>query len=733
MSAAEVGLLLSGLRCAGCASRAEQALRGAPGVAEATVNFASHRAWVRFEAADTCVDALVRDLDELGIEARPYDPATLDRPAERESRAMLVRVLVAAFLAMNVMWLAIALYLGDSLGMADDVRRALRWLATALSLPAVSWCALPFWRGAWRGLRRGELTIDLPIVLGFGTAFATQVVGTLGEARHLYVDSAAVIVFLILLGRTLERRARARSSQALDRFQALAPKQALRIDEHGRVTSVAAEELRPGDLVRVPLGEACPADATVVGSAIETDESLLSGESRPVLRSGGDRVPAGARVVAGEGTLRVDAAAADGTIARIAGLLERATASRPRVQQLADRVAAHFAPAVLALAALTAIAALWSGVAPFDVALRATAVLIVACPCALGLATPAAVTAAIGRAAQLGILVKSGVALERLAEVDTLLVDKTGTLTDGDLAVHDVAATPGVSRDALLALAARVEGSTVHPIARAIRAAAPVSLDAELAERETTPGCGVAAEVDGRTLRVGRRSWLEALGIPLPSMLVARAHALAADGASLAWVARDERVLGVIALADRQRADAARAISGLRDAGLGIELVSGDHAAAARSVGAALAIPEVVGDATPETKVALVLERRRHGHVVAFVGDGVNDAAALGSADVGVGMAQGSDVTLHAADVVIAARGLTALLDIVGLARACRARIREGLGIALAYNAVAIPLAASGILTPLAAAIAMSLSSLVVTGNAIRLLGFASAQEGPKG
>lgn len=725
MSAATTGLFLDGLRCAGCAHRVERALREAPGVDEATVNYTTHRALVHFDPAATSPDALRAEVEKLGYEAAPYDPSSLERPSRDAARRALTRLLVAAFLAGNVMLVAGALYIGAASDLDPITRRGLRWLALGLSLPAATWCAAPFWAGALAGLRRLEITMDVPIVLGIATAFGASLAGTLLDADDLFVDSAATIVFLILLGRTLERSARSRAAGAVERLAALTPRAVLRRTAGGAVERLAPEQLVPGDRVVVPPGETVPADGRVVGAAVEVDESLLTGESVPVLRGPGDAVAAGTRNTSTELEMEVTARVGEGTLARLVELLERAQAERPHVQQLADRVAGVFAPAVVATALATAIGWAWSGAGPLDTALAAAAVLIVACPCALGLATPAAITAAIGRAAGLGIVVKSGRALERCAHVDAVLFDKTGTLSEGRLVVEEVVAAEGTSDAEVLALAARAEGSATHPIARALRDAASARAGdpgEDLLPRRSRAGLGVEAGSGPDRVLVGTRRLLAGSDVAADAALESRARTLGERGLSLAWVARGARLAGVVGLSDAPRADAADAVAALRRRGLEVGLLSGDHAEAVARAAAQAGIATWTAGATPEEKVEAVRKARAAGRRVLVVGDGINDAAALAAADVGIAMARGADVAVHAADLVVRAPRLRAVVDGLDLAGATLRRIRENLGFALVYNAVAIPLAVAGVLTPLYAAVAMSLSSLVVTGNAVRLL-----------
>jgi Cu2+-exporting ATPase len=721
----ETGLFLDGLRCAGCVNRVERSLEAAPGVLAVSVSFATHRALVRFDPARTDAVALVAAVEALGYTAIPYDPEALDRPARTEAREAQARLLVAAFLAANVMLIALALYLADGGGMDLGTRRALRWLAIGLSAPSVLWCAKPFWRGAWLGLRRGELPFDVPVVLGLGASFIGSIVATLGETRHVFADSAAMIVFLVLLGRTLERSARQRATGAVERLVALLPPTARRIGADG-TEEVPADGLLPGDRVIVAPGEAFPTDGCVRVGVTEVDEAIVSGESRTRVRGPGDAVIGATHNVLAEVCVEVTAPARGGMLARIAALLERAQAERPRVQRIADRVARVFAPVVLGAAALTGAGHALRGEGFLEAWLAAASVLIVACPCALGLATPAALAAALGRAANLGVLFKSGEALERCARIDTVILDKTGTLTEGRVAMVESFCAPGIDEDALLALAAAAEGASPHPLARAVVGAASARglAPRPLAPRRALPGKGVEAGEGAERVLVGSQALLAEHGIALPPELAEAAAKAAERGASVAFVARGDRAAGALVLADALREDAADAVARLRRLGIEVGLVSGDHRAAVGCAAELAGIRDWRAQVDPEGKVALVRGRRAVGQRVLVVGDGVNDAAALAAGEAGMAFARGADVTLHAADAVIRSVRLGAVVDVLELAQTMLRRIRENLTLALGYNAVAVPLAALGLLTPLAAAVAMSLSSLAVTGNAVRLLRF---------
>ena len=725
-ASAETGLFLDGLRCAGCVARVERALRAMGGVETAQVNHTTHRALVRFDPARASVPSLVEEVRALGYDATPFDPDALERPATREARRALIRLLVAAFLAANVMMLSLALYFGTYWGIDPATRRALRWLGLALSLPAVVWCAAPFWRGAIAGLRRGEITLDVPVALGVGTAYGASIAGTLSGATHVFLDSAAMIVFLILLGRTLERSARAKASRAVERLVALAPATALRCGPNG-VETVLAHSLVVGDHVVVAPGEAFPADGVIAMGDTEVDEALWTGESNPVARRTGEAVTGGTRNVLAEVEVEIRAAAREGTLARLVALLERAQLERPRIQLLADRVASVFAPAVLLITAATALGWLAGVPRPSTSHCTASAVLIVACPCALGLATPAAMTAALGRAARFGVLFKSGEAIERCARVDTVLLDKTGTLTEGRLAVERIATAAASARPrcCLAPLRSRARRRIRSPR----RCGARPSDAGSRRTRRAKIGARSPAAASSRGARSAwrwserARCWTSTTSPWTLGLEIAAAQA-AGQGASLAWVAEAGRALGVVSFVDPVRPDAREAVARMRKLGLAVALVSGDHAGAVALAASAAGIEDHSACVVPEQKVAAVLARRAAGACVLLAGDGINDAAALAAADVGVAMARGAEVAVHAADVVVRAPRVGAIADW------SRSRVRRCGVCARTWHArralqrVAVPLAALGWLDPLPAAVAMSLSSLVVTGNAVRLLGW---------
>ncbi len=724
----EVGLFLDGLHCTGCVHRVEKALRSSPGVEEASVNYTSHRALVKIDPRSTSADSLVEVVRNEGFEATPFDPEVLSGRKDAGSRAALIRLLVAAFLAMNVMWISVALYTGAYEGMDPAVRRVLRILALALTLPAITWCAAPFWKGAATGFRQGRLTVDVPILAGLLTAFAAGIAGTWAEAQDLYMDSAATIVFLVLLGRTLERGARGRARAAVDRLTALIPAKALRVTPDG-VEEVRVDQLGVGDRVRVPVGERVPADGRLVSGAAELDESPFTGEARPAIRHRGDPIIGGSGCLAVEMEVELEAAPGEGTLGRLAALLERAQAGRPQMQALADRVASVFAPVVLTLGAGTAAFWMWQGAPFLEVAMATAAVLIVACPCALGLATPAAMTAAVGRAASRGILVKSAAAFEQCAAVDALALDKTGTWSEGRPQVGEVVALEGVSERELLGWAARAEGSSTHPIAAALRAHWALRFGDEQEPDPFLPeqirvlaGKGIEARTDDEVVRVGSPGWLRENGAALPHELEAHAERMARSGQSLVAVSKDDRPLGLIALRDTPREDVVATAHRLRKLGVRTWLVTGDHdAAAALAVGDA-PLEGVLANQTPEDKVNLVESLRSKGGRVLMAGDGINDAAALGAADVGLAMHRGSELTLEAADLVVRSNHLGAVADAIELSRATLSRIRENLTFAVLYNVAAVPLAMAGILDPLWAAVAMGASSVIVTVNSLRLL-----------
>jgi heavy metal translocating P-type ATPase len=693
---------IDGMTCASCVQRVERALEGVPGVEAASVNLATRTATVVGEPEGS-LSPLVEAVRGIGYGAREH---TERRSPGDEVRAFGVRLAVAVPLTLAVLWLTFAM---------PEETWAQR-LAWALTTPVVFYAGWPFLRAAIRAARHGTTTMDTLVALGSVSAYAYSVAADLLGRDDRYFDTAAVIVTLILVGKVLEARARASAGDAARVLLERGAKQATLLDD-GIERPVPIDEVRPGDLVVVRPGETIPADGVVKQGSSWVDRSLLTGESAPVDVGPGDEV-VGA-TVNGNGRLVVfvTTVGAGTRLAEIVRLLEQAQGSKAPVQRLVDRVSAVFVPIVLGIAAATFAGWLaFTDITPGGAMLHAVAVLLIACPCALGLATPAAIMAGTGRAAELGVLFKGGEVFEAARGADIVLLDKTGTVTEGVMRLAEVVPDAGVEADEVLAIAAAAETGSEHPIALAVLEAAQergVEVPAG-SDHAVEPGTGALAVVEGVEMRVGRPDGL-------PPELTAAVSGLAAQGRSPFGVWRDGRAVGVVAVSDRVKPEAAEVVERLRHVGMQVALVTGDRRATADAVAAETGIDRVSAEVFPDGKVDEVERLQREGHRVVFVGDGLNDAPALAKADVGVAMGGGTDVALAAAEVNLLGGSLASVADALDLARRTYRIIAENLFWAFIYNVVMIPLAVVGVLDPMWAAGAMALSSVTVVVNALRL------------
>jgi Cu+-exporting ATPase len=617
------------------------------------------------------------------------------------------------------------------------------WLQLAFATPVVLWAGWPFFRRGWASVRTGHLNMFTLIALGTGVAWAYSVVATAAPglfpaalrggdgAIGVYFEAASVIIVLVLLGQVLELAARERTGGALRALLDLSPKTARRLGADGSDEEVALDAVAVGDHLRVRPGEAVPVDGVVVEGRSAVDESMVTGESMPVTRGTGDRVIGGTINRSGGFVMRAEKVGRDTMLARIVQMVAEAQRSRAPIQRLADRISAWFVPAVLAIAALAFAAwSLW-GPAPrasFGL-VAAVSVLIIACPCALGLATPMSIMVGVGRGARMGVLVKNAEALERLEKVDTVVIDKTGTLTEGRPSVVALRPAPGTDEATLLRLAAAVERGSEHPLAAAIVAeAAKRGIEAPAAADFSSPvGKGAVGTVDGRRVAVGNRRLMDEAGIDV-SALAADAEALRADGATVVFASVDGRAAGAIAIADKVKETTPAALAALKAAGIRLVMLTGDNETTARAVARRLGIDEVEAEVLPEDKARIVVRLKAEGRVVAMAGDGVNDAPALAAADVGIAMGTGTDVAIASAGITLLKGDLGGLVRARRLSAATMANIRQNLFFAFVYNAAGVPLAAGVLypvfgllLSPIVAAAAMSLSSVSVVANALRL------------
>lgn len=715
---------ISGMTCAACAGRVERALRAVPGVTEASVNLATERARVQGGAAR---DALIAAVTAAGYEARvASDETAAPAAGETDFWDGAGPVWIAAALSVPLVLPMIAGWFGG-----DWMLPA--WVQWLLATPVQFVIGARFYKAGWKALRAGAGNMDLLVALGTSAAYGLSLwlwwrAGAEGMhyAPHLYFESAAVVITLVRLGKWLEVRAKRQTAQAIRALQALRPDTARVRGADGTLRDTPVAQVRVGDVVSVRAGERIPVDAVVLEGASHVDESMLTGESLPVPKREGDRVTAGAIATDGVLLVRTTAIGADTMLSRIIRLVEDAQAAKPPIQQLVDRVSAIFVPAVLGAALLTLAGWFIAGAGWETAIVNAVAVLVIACPCALGLATPSAIMAGTGAGARRGILIADAQALERAQQVDFVVFDKTGTLTVGQPRVTAVEAAPGIDADTLLDQLAALQAENTHPLAQATRDYAKERGRAVTPAQspEVLAGRGTRGIVNGASLQLGNARWMDELGLDR-SALQARADALEAQGNTVSWLAqRDEggvQLRGLIAFGDALKPGAKEAVSALQARGVRTALVTGDNAGAARSVAQALGIDEVAAQVLPQDKAARVTAWQQGGHVVAMVGDGINDAPALAAADVGIAMATGTDVAMQAAGITLMRGEPRLVSDALDLSRRTVAKIRQNLFWAFIYNVVGIPLAAFGLLNPTFAGAAMAFSSVSVVTNALML------------
>jgi len=744
-------LEIGGMTCASCAMRVEKALAKVPGVASASVNLATETASVNLTAAAAAAasDALIAAVKKAGYEAALLAPpdatpvladadvasapettagAAVPTAAERkrsQTRRELVAVLVCALLTLPL----IVPMLGEWFGVHAMLPP---WLQFGLASIVQFVFGARFYRAAYRAVRAGAGNMDLLVALGTSAAYGISVYQLAthpDDAMHLYFEASAVVITLVRFGKWLEARAKRQTTDAIRALQALRPDRA-RIRVGADEREVPLTQVKVGTVVIVRPGERVPVDGAVLEGRTHIDESLITGESMPVAKQTGDAVTAGS--INGEGAIAVTTTAigAETTLARIIRLVESAQAEKAPIQRLVDRVSEIFVPAILAIAALTLIGWLLAGAGGETAILNAVAVLVIACPCALGLATPAAIMAGTGVAARHGVLIKDAEALETAHRVNVVAFDKTGTLTIGQPSVTAFEPVGSMGRDEALALAAAVQRQSDHPLARAVvkahEAAAPRARVLTASAARAVAGRGVEADVEGRALALGSARWIRELGIGLSPEAEARARELEAAGNTVSWLMqRDSQpgvALALMAFGDTVKPTARAAIDRLRAMGVKSVLVTGDNRGSAASVAEALGIDEFHAEVLPDDKARVIRDlKMRSAGIVAMAGDGINDAPALAAADIGIAMATGTDVAMHAAGITLM-RGDPALVaDAIDISRRTWRKIQQNLFWAFVYNLIGIPLAAFGLLNPMLAGAAMAFSSVSVVTNALLL------------
>ncbi len=708
---------IRGMTCASCSTRVEKALGKVPGVLEASVNLATEQATVKL-AQGTAPAALIAAVERAGY------GATLPLPSG-EAPVAPARVLPD--------WWPVALAMALSLPLIAPMLASLAglhwmlpgWLQLALATPVQFWLGARFYRAGWKALRAGSGNMDLLVAVGTSAAYglSAYLLFTRADPMHLYFEAAAVVISLVLLGKWLEARAKRQTTEAIRALQALRPATA-RVRHDGVDRDLPIEAVRVGDLVVIRPGERVPVDAEVVEGTSQVDEAMLTGESLPVDKQPGDLLTGGAINAHGVLVARTTAVGTETTLARIIRLVENAQAAKAPIQRLVDQVSAVFVPVVMAVALVT-FAGWWAVGGDVETAiLNAVAVLVIACPCALGLATPTAIMAGTGVAARHGILIKDAEALELAHRIGTVVFDKTGTLTDGTPHVAACVVADGHDRTEVLAIAAGLQAGSEHPLARAVLAeAAAAAIPARPArDVQAIPGRGLAGEVEGDRWWLGNRRLMQENGVDVAALDAAAAEQEAA-GRSVSWLARagDRRAIGLLAFGDAVKPTAAAGVARLKARRIATVMLTGDNRGAAQAAANALGIDRVLAEVLPADKAAQVAALKAEGTTVAMVGDGVNDAPALAAADVGIAMSSGSDVAMHTAGVTLM-RGDPALVaDAIDISQRTYAKIRQNLFWAFVYNVVGIPLAAFGFLSPVIAGAAMAFSSVSVVTNALLL------------
>jgi len=722
--AREIDLTISGIRCASCVWLIEKHLGKKPGILFARVNYATHRATVRWDPELTDAETVARRIAELGYIPSPRETTGTEEVLAREKTDLLLRLGAAAFLSSQIMMVSAGLYAGYFQGIERQTRTLFHLVAMGLATPVLLYSGYPFLRNAVAGIRNRTPGMDTLVFLGAFSAYAYSVAMVL-LGGEVYFDTTAMIITLVLVGRYLEAAARGRAADTIARLFRLAPVQARRVRSTGDgsppiVETVPVSLIQTGDVVEVIPGERIPADGLVSEGESETDESLLTGEARPVDKGPGSQVFTGTLNGSGRLRFKVTGTGRETALSRIIRAVEEAQARRSPVQGLADRAVGYFVPAIILVSLIALGIRLLAGHPVGTSLLASVSVLVVACPCALGLATPLAVFVGTSAAQSAGILVKGGDVLEKGAKVTAVFFDKTGTLTKGSPHVTNVIGFT-LPRDELVAIAASLESPSEHVLAKAIRRECPDGEFRDVSRFRAHPGLGVEGIVDGRRFLLGKKAFLQSRGAAMSDKQQDVARSLSQEGKTVVWLSDEERAVGLLAAADALRPESAGCVRKLAEAGYDLAMVTGDGEAVSAEIAGKAGIGRVLSSLTPSGKTEEVRKARANGAVVLMVGDGINDAPALTEADVGLAMGRGTDIALESADAVLVRENLQLVPQFLAIAQRTMRIIRQNLAWAFSYNAVAIPLAVSGMLHPVMSAALMAGSSLMVVGNSLRL------------
>ncbi|MEK6593472.1 MAG: heavy metal translocating P-type ATPase [Pseudomonadota bacterium] len=709
-------LAIEGMTCAACAARIEKSLNRIPGVT-ASVNFASEKARIQYPPAGMDASLLIDAVRKTGYAAHEIVDASREEEKARHAAAYrreLGWFWISALLTLPFLMQMALMFTGNEHELLPH------WLQFALATPVQFWIGRRFYVGAWHSLRGGGANMDVLIALGTSMAyFYSTAVFALGLHDHVYYEASATIITLILMGKLLETRARSKTSAAIESLIRLQPKTA-RIERENTIVEVEIAEVRVGDVFIVRPGESIPVDGSVIDGTSSVNEAMLTGESLPVAKETSARVFAATLNQHGLLKCRATGVGKDTALAAIIRMVEEAQGSKAPIQRLADVISGIFVPVVVVIA-LATLAAWWWAAGDFTAALvNAVAVLVIACPCALGLATPTAIMVGSGAGANAGVLIKNAAALEHAGGIDTLVVDKTGTLTVGKPAVTDVIVLGDASEPELMRVAAGLESGSEHPLARAIldRAAAMNIAPAVISAFSAVPGKGVQAQIDGAPAALGSPRFIAGLGITFDAE---RVSALQSQGKTVIVVARNNTAIGCIAIADPLRPTSRNAMDRLQAMGINVIMLTGDNRLTAQSIAAQAGIARFEAEVLPQDKSGHVNTLKQAGHKVGMVGDGVNDAPALAAADVSFAVGAGSDVAIHAADITLMRSDLISVVDAISLSRRTLGKIKQNLFFAFIYNVLGIPLAAIGMLNPVIAGAAMALSSVSVVSNSLLL------------
>ncbi|WP_199052722.1 heavy metal translocating P-type ATPase [Aquitalea sp. ASV15] len=715
----EAALMLEGITCAACVWLNEQHIRQLPGVLAVDINYTSHRARVSWDNSRIRLSQILQAITAIGYRAHPYDAERQEALAQKQRKQAISRLWAAGLSMMQVMMYAVPVYLAPDGDIDPDFLWLLHWASLILTLPVMLYSAVPFYQNTWRDLKTGRVGMDTPVTIGIFTAFFASLWALINKIPHgVYFDSVSMFVFLLLGGRYLESIARRKAGEATESLVRLIPAFAHRANDWPAsrdTVETTVAMLNPGDVILVKPGETIPGDGLVLDGHSAANEALISGESRPVSKQAGDAVVAGSVNTSSPLFVRISQTGQETRLAGIVRLLDKALAEKPRLAVAADRFASWFVALLLLAAAGSYIA--WHFIEPARALWIMVAVLVISCPCALSLATPAALTAATGHLAALGVLTTRGHALETLAKVSDAVFDKTGTLTHGDMRLRAQQTLAGLDDAATLAIAAALEQASEHPVAQALKLAA-ADLPLPATERlDSTPGKGVEGVIAGQSWRLGSVEFInEWLATPL--VLAQDWHA----DCTLVVLANRQAAQAVFAIGDTVRDDAAAMVQALRQRGIAIHLLSGDGAGAVHSLADSLGISDWHARATPEDKLAFVGQLQQAGKRVLMVGDGINDAPVLARADVSLAMGGGTDVARASGDMVLMGDQLALIPTALSLTRKTLAVIRQNLWWAAGYNLLALPLAMTGHVTPWLASLGMAASSLIVVSNALRLV-----------